>query len=68
MLSRLDVETVILAMADIVHENRELRAACKELAAENRELRKDMAESLRESEKFNKELLGYALCTCVLKG
>lgn len=67
MLSRTEVENIILIMADIVRENRELRAACKELAAENRELRKDMAESLRESEKFNKKLLGYALCTCVLK-
>ena len=68
MLSRTEVENIILTMADIVRENRELRAACKELAAENRELRKDMAESLKESEKFNKELLGYALYTCVLKG
>ena len=68
MLSRNEVENIILTMADIVRENRELRAACKELAAENKELRKNMAESLVESEKFNKELLGYALCTCVLNG
>lgn len=63
-----EVENIILAMADIVHENRALRVACKELAVENKELRKDLAESLMESEKFNKELLGYALRTHVLKG
>lgn len=67
MLSRNEVENIILAMADIVRENRELRTACKELAMENRELRKDMAESPMESERFDKELLGYVLCNCVIK-
>ena len=68
MLPRNEVENIILTMADIVRENRELRATCKELAMENRELKKGMAESLMESERFNKELLGYTLCTCVFKG
>lgn len=61
MLSRVEVENIILTMADIVHENRELRAACKELATENKELKAEIRESRAEDEAFNKKLLGVAL-------
>ena len=63
MLSRNEVENIILTMADIVRENRELRATCSELAAENKELKAEIRESRVEDEAFNKRLLGVALCS-----
>ena len=60
-VSRNDIENIILGMADIVMENRELRRHNKELKEYNDELAKMITDNARSSEEETKNMLSMIL-------
>lgn len=57
MFERHDVEDFVLILADIVMENRALRARVKELEQVEKEYRQEIYRSAREADAFNCEFL-----------
>lgn len=57
MFERHDVEDFVLILADIVMENRALRARVKELEQVEKEYRQEIYRSAREADRFNCEFL-----------
>ena len=54
---RYDIENIILCMADIVMENRDMRKELKRMREYEKKYHKLIYDNLKESEESNKELL-----------
>ena len=61
MFEQRDVEDFILLLADIVVENRALRARVKELEKIEQEYRQEIYRSANEADAFNREFLKVIL-------
>lgn len=61
MFTREEIEDVILGMAEIVKENRYLRARVEELEDENNNKQERLAECYKHNQEFTAKLLHAAL-------
>lgn len=68
MLERKDIEDIILGMADIVMENRDLRYEVARLRKAQEEYREYVREQVRNSEKADRELLKMILENVLMGG
>lgn len=64
MLNRKDVENIILCMADIVLENRELRERLAREESYEKKYNQLLNDVVREAEESNRELLKACLLGC----
>ena len=64
MLNRKDVENIILCMADIVLENRELRERLAREESYEKKYNQLLADVVEEAERSNRELLKACLLGC----
>ena len=64
MLNRKDVENIILCMADIVLENRELRERLAREESYEKKYNQLLNDVVREAEASNRELLKACLLGC----
>lgn len=68
MFDRRDVEDIILCMADIVKENRDLRYELERMCRLNQQYEQHVRDSVKSSEQANKEFLKMILEGALMRG